>query len=139
MTHARAATSLPLVWMCRLFARYKLADSTLLTNDPGSSLFISELSSAIASAEPLERRGDDIAFEERGAAPGAPPCGGCDAAAAARLTEIEGIIESRLAKLRGFLSPIAWRRPFALSIRRCRFTPSGVAIGVRSGGRRGIT
>ena len=95
MAHARAATSIPLVRMYRLFEQRKLAAPSLFTDDPESSLLLSELAEEIAAAESLQRRDDDIAFGEFGAAPEAPPVGGCDAAAAARLTEIEAILESR--------------------------------------------
>ena len=100
MAHARAATSLPLVRMYRMFEKNKLAESALFADDPAGSHLLSELADELDAAESLQRRDDDIAFEECGTAPEAPPVGGCDAALA-RLAEIEGVLEIRGAHLGG--------------------------------------
>ena len=98
MARARAETSLQLVCIFLLSEQYEISEPAIFTGDPRSGLMLSELSVEIDAAESLQRRDGDIAFEECGVAPDASPVGGCDAAAAARLTEIEGILESRWAR-----------------------------------------
>ena len=105
MAHARAATSIPLIWIYRLFEHNNLADPALFSDDPSSSALLSELADELAAADALHRREGDVAFEECGAAPEAPPAGGCDAAATARIAEMEEALAGRLAHRVGSKTP----------------------------------